>query len=224
MRSKNAALSWRRQSMRKTCPIMMPEQNLPKDLVQYASREQRLARTLSSANRSISLSSSTSADCATNGFSNNFSSISNTDENNENYCINETMASSMKPSTNGCFLSNSENNQMSSTSNVQYDHHHVHSNQYDSPNQLPELSSLNNEMFNTILTTQSVANSSANNQVSAVQHETHFGHNIEEDSGGHATPFEESRPRQLGRRSEMRSRIVSITAERNAEGNQVRLN
>lgn len=227
MRSKNAPLSWRRQSMRKTCPIILPEQNPPKDVAPNANREARITRSLSSANRSnLSTTSMTAnVDWSTN-FSDNFG-ISNADGNNGNFCFNEITPSSMPTATNACLLADSENNQMSSTSSVQCDH--VLANQYDGPNQLPELSSLNNAILSTILTThnyqQSNEISSANNQLASPQHETHethFGHNNEEESV-HTTSFEESRPRQLGRRSEIRSRIVSITAERNAEGNQVQL-
>lgn len=222
MRSKNAPLSWRRQSMRKTCPIILPEQNPPKDVAPNANREARITRSLSSANRShLSTTPMTANDDWATNFSDNFG-ISNADGNNGNFCFNEIAPSSMPTSTNACLLADTENNQMSSTSSVQCDH--VLAN---SPNQLPELSSLNNAILSTILTThnyqQSNEISGANNQLAfSPQHETHFGQNSEEESV-HTTSFEESRPRQLGRRSEIRSRIVSITAERNAEGNQVQL-
>lgn len=216
--------------MRKTCPIVLPEQNSPKNAQRHPMRNASITRTSSSAaaNRlMLSNVNSTNQLCRP-----------NCNENNENYCFNETMSSSSSTSsslTNTClFQSNSSsNNQISELQND----HVVLSN--DNTNQLPELSSLNNEFLNTILTTpnyqQSNLNSSTNIQ-SLSQHETNFVHDIDEESvrittapvtavavssASSAALLDESRPRQLGRRSEMRSRIVSITAERNAEGNQV---
>lgn len=208
MRSKNMALSWRRLSMRKTCPIVLPEQNLPKDAIQYAIEPAHFARTALSANRSH-ISANDFATNATNA----------PDENNEIYCFNDTMTPTAA-STNAYLLSHTENNEMTAMPNGQCDH--VLSTEYDSHNQLPELSSLNNEFLHTILATPNYQQSNANpsTNIHSLQHETNFVHNIEEDSDC-ATAFEESRPRQLGRRSEVRSRIVSITAERNAEGDQV---
>lgn len=210
MRSKNMALSWRRLSMRKTCPIDLPEQHSSKDAMHNA------FRSTAHIPRSLSSSSSSSANR-----SNSIVNVTSTNENNENYCSNETMTSSTTSSNTFLLSHNHENNEMSMISDQHTDH--SLSNQYiDNHDQLPELNSLNNEFLNTILTTtnyqQNVGNSNAN--TNSLQHETNFLHNMEDDSDS-MTAFEDSRPRQLGRRSEMRSRIVSITAERNAEGNQV---
>lgn len=192
--------------MRKTCPIVMPEQNSPKDATRY--RNTSIART----------SSSMSSQQYTNRLSR-----SNCGGNNDNYCFTGTIAA---PATSTPCLFQLNNNQMSPND-------HVLSTECDGQNQLPELSSLNSEFLSTILTTPNYEQSCSNSSVNMLsQHETNFVHDIDEESGRMATataqatavattPFEESRPRQLGRRSEMRSRIVSITAERNAEGNQV---
>lgn len=220
MRSKNMALSWRRLSMRKTCPIDLPEQHLSKDAIQNAFRTVHIPRSSSS---SINRTNSVANEFASNTNHSIDFNVSDADENNDNYCFNEIMTPSTITSTNAALLLHSENNDTSMISERHGDH--VLSNEYDSSNQLPELSSLNNEFLNTILATpnfqQSVATSNVN--TNSLQHETNFVHNnIDEDSDC-ATAFEDSRPRQLGRRSEMRSRIVSITAECNAEGNQVSL-
>lgn len=219
-------MSWRRLSMRKTCPIDLPDQNPPRDTTQYAIRRPtaQIARTLSSANRS----SVSTNDFTTNvNFSSNLF-VPNVDGNNENYCFNETMTPSTM-TANALLLTSNGNNHSPTTSSGQPDQH-VLSNEYDSPSQLPELSSLNNEFLNTILATPNYqqpnsnlntnSNSNSNASIHSLQHETNFVHNIDEESDC-VTAFEESRPRQFGRRSEMRSRIVSITAERSAEGNQV---
>lgn len=181
-------------------------------------RNESIARASSSANRLMSPSEN----------STNQLNRTNCNGNNENYCFNETMSSSSSSPTNACLFqtNNSSNNEMPALQNVNSDHIVVLSN--DISNQLPELSSLNNEFLNTILTPPNYQQSSSNSSTnihSLSQHETNFVHNIDEESGRTSTTtvagFDESRPRQLGRRSEMRSRIVSITAERSAEGNQV---
>lgn len=202
--------------MRKTCPIVLPEQNAPKDVMSCAMRSAPIARTASSiANRSVRATSDFPA--ASNA---NNSSRSSVDVNNDNYCFNETIPN--RSTTSAClFESNSENNQMSATLNGQCDH--VFATQYDRSNQLAELSSLNNEFLTTLLATPTyqpniVASSSAPATQSSAQRD--IMHNSEDDNE-RAPAFEDSRPRQLGRRSEVRNRIVSITAERNAEGNQV---
>lgn len=199
--------SWRRLSMRKTCPIVLPEQNSPKDASTH------IARTLSSstANRShISVS-----DFNTDG---NFTSVMNAAKNNEDYCFNDPITPS-KTFANADLLSHSEDNEMTPITNNHQ--HHFLLNEYDSRHELPELSSLNNEFLNTILSTPNYQQSSASprERIYSSQRETNCGH-IEEDTEC-VTASEESRPRQLGRRSEMRSRIVSITAEPNSEGNHV---
>lgn len=218
MRSKNMALSWRRLSMRKTCPIDLPEQHLSKDAMQNAFRTVHSPRSSSStANRSNTIAT----EFASNTNQTTDFNVSNTDENNDNYCFNETMMPSTITSTNAALLLHSENNDTPMIS--ERPREHVLSNEYDTSNQLPELSSLNNEFLNTILATPNFQQSvtTANTNTNSLQHESNFVHNhIEEDSDC-ATAFEDSRPRQWGRRSEMRSRILSITAECNAEGNQV---
>lgn len=243
-RPKNAALSWRRLSMRKTCPIDLPEQQSPRGGI-------RVARTSSSSVASTATATATATNQSSNMLANDFANNTNYtslqlnrtnyDGNNDNYCFNETMPPIASTNTR-LFQSNivagaSENNQMSTPTNgVQQRNDHVlsNNNEYiDSRNQLPELSSLNNEFLSTILTTPNYQQSNTNS-ASLLQHETNFEHSIDDEIGQITNPtalattttaaaatFEESRPRQLGRRSEMRSRIVSITAERNAEGNQV---
>lgn len=216
-RTKNAALSWSRLSMRRTCPIVMPEPNSPKDATRY--HNTTIARTTSSINP------------ASNRQYANQLSRSICDENNGNDCFDGTMSSTATSTPCLFQLNYSENNHMSYMLND-----HVLSTESYGENQLPELSSLNSEFLSTIFTTPNYGESCSNASVNMLsQHETNFGHDIDE-SGRTAvatatsaeqatavvtTQFEESRPRQLGRRSEMRSRIVSITAERNAEGNHV---
>lgn len=219
--------------MRKTCPIDLPEQRSPRVAI-------RVARTSSAA-------STTTAAAANQSLANNTNYTSlqlnrtNYDGNNDNYCFNETMppvaATNTRLFQSSVVVGASENNQMSTPTNggqQRNDHVLSSNNEYiDSRNQLPELSSLNNEFLSTILTTPNYQQSSANS-ASLLQHETNFEHSIDDEIGRITNPttvatttaaaavaFEESRPRQLGRRSEMRSRIVSITAERSAEGNQV---
>lgn len=192
--------------MRKTCPIVIPDQNQPKDTNQRSTIHQTLTiNNESHANDQATI------------------------ENNVNYYFDDTTAPQMAVATtsNGYLFATNENNEMPSTSNPQMEHfHHHNNNSYDRTNQLPELSSLNNEFLTTILTTQNYPLPTMLNVYSSPSHSDHLTDsnyvNIDEDLI-RPPQYDDTRPRQLGRRSEMRSRIVSITAERNAEGNQVNI-
>lgn len=78
-----------------------------------------------------------------------------------------------------------------------------------------DLHSLNNEFLTTILTTQR-----ATCEENAIEAQPPECRSMLNDCN---VNNEIARPRQMGRRSEVRSRIVSITTERNAAGNQVSL-
>lgn len=249
--------------MRKTCPIVLPEQNSPKDATslpptststststlplasssQYAVRPAQIARTTSAVSTST----------RTNALVTDFTNATNTTNanrlahhfGNDNYNYTEIRSDGGGGGGGGVDDDEDEydgggtNNEMPSTLNgigQQRDRLDC-----DGNNQLPELSSLNSEFLNSILSTpnyQQSSNSSHSNGVSGncapMHHETNFVHNsnsIEQDCNDSASltaaaantsiAFDDSRPRQLGRRSEMRSRIVSITAEHIAEGNSV---
>lgn len=252
--------------MRKTCPIVLPEQNSPKDAIsppsplspsQYAIRPLQIARTTSA------VSTSTRSNALVTDFTNSTNATnanrSASNFGNENYNYTEIRTPSTT-STDDYMLMHSDddvddddvvddgrgaNNEMPSTLNGIGQQRDLID--YDGNNQLPELSSLNSEFLNTILSTpnyQQSSNLSHSNNTSVnrapMHHETNFVHNsssIEQNrienaalssvtttaaAANTSTAFDDSRPRQLGRRSEMRSRIVSITAERmNAEGNPV---
>lgn len=79
----------------------------------------------------------------------------------------------------------------------------------------PDLHSLNNEFLTSILTSPRAT--CEENSIEAHSPECRTMLN------DYNVNNEIARPRQMGRRSEVRSRIVSITAERNAAGNQVSL-
>lgn len=231
--------------MRKTCPIVLPDQNSPKNATslpptstsplpssQYAVRAAQIARTTSAV--------STSA--RSNALVTDFSSATNTTNanrpanhfGNDNYSYTEIRSDGGEDEYDG-----GANNEMPSTLNgIGQQSDRI---DYDGNNQLPELSSLNSEFLNTILSAPNYQQSSNLNHSNGVSgscapmhHETNFVHNnnisIEQDCSDNAAAtaaattsiaFDDSRPRQLGRRSEMRSRIVSITAEHIAEGNPV---
>lgn len=74
-------------------------------------------------------------------------------------------------------------------------------------NETNDLDSLNSEILTTIVAGQ------------LYTADAPFGRSMADN--GLADAIEETRPRQLGRRSEAHSRVVSITAERSSEGNQV---
>lgn len=76
-----------------------------------------------------------------------------------------------------------------------------------------DLHSLNNEFLTTILTSPR-----ATCEENAIEAQSPESRTMLNDCNVNS---EIARPRQMGRRSEVRSRIVSITAERNAAGNQV---
>lgn len=246
--------------MRKTCPIVLPEQNSPKDAIsslpptsplsssQYAVRPAQIARTASAVSTST----------RTNALVTDFTSTANTNITNANRSANDNYNYTEIRSydEDGCdgggggggggedYENDGVNNEMPSTLNgIGQQRDRI---DYDGNNQLPELSSLNSEFLNTILSTPNYQhqssnlshNSSASVNCAPMHHETNFVHNdnsIEQDCNDSAPAlaiaaaaaantsivFDDSRPRQLGRRSEMRSRIVSITAEHIAEGNPV---
>lgn len=111
---------------------------------------------------------------------------------------------------------NSQQYQIGGTNSHLFDEHSYESHNtalasHTDETQSPELNSLNNEFLNTILATQ--YQSTAAEPSAGVSDATNCMNNDTVD--------DLTRPRQLGRRSEARSRIVSITAERNAEGSQV---
>lgn len=257
---KNVALSWRRLSMRKTCPIVLPEQNQPKAAIsssplppassQYAVRPGQIARTTSAVLTST----------RTNALATDFTNSTNTTNanrsashfGNDNYNYTEIRNNDDDGSGGGGGGDGGDedddddgaNNAMPSTLNgIGQQRDRI---DYDGNHQLPELSSLNSEFLTTILSTpnyQQSSNLSHNNNIAnancaPMHHETNFVHNsnsIEQDCNDSAATttsaaaaaantsiaYDDSRPRQLGRRSEMRSRIVSITAEHIAEGNPV---
>lgn len=247
---KNVALSWRRLSMRKTCPIVLPEQNSPKDAIsssQYAVRPAQIARTTSAVSTS-SRANALVTDLTNTTNNNNTINANRTAVHfgNDNYNYTEIRSDDGGGGGGGdgdeVDEDDGANNAMPSILNgigQQCDRI-----DYDGNNQLPELSSLNSEFLNTILSTpnyQQSSNLSHNSNTSVncapMHHETNFVHNninngIEQDfndrtaaaataAANTSITFDDSRPRQLGRRSEMRSRIVSITAEHIAEGNPV---
>lgn len=213
LKLENTALSWRRMSMRKTCPIVLPEQSTQKDSMY-----------------SLNSESASSLTTLPNDLNDTIIGFMDIDEHNGNYCYDDTATESTL-STNSCLLSNNHDNdnQMQITTSRQNDHGHGHTNEYTScNNQLPELNSLNNEFLNTILTTtqpyqQSSSNNPNNSSIIRTEELSDDSNLTNVDGECGVTIFDESRPRQLGRRSEARSRIVSITAERNAEGNQVNI-
>lgn len=77
-------------------------------------------------------------------------------------------------------------------------------------NETNDLDSLNSEILTTIVAGQLYTADAS------------FGRSMADNDLTDA--IEETRPRQLGRRSEAHSRVVSITAERSSEGNQVNTN
>lgn len=204
------ALSWRRLSMRKTCPVVIPEQNLQNNIVSHPQAEhQSYTNAISHDLRNI----------APKEFTND---SHDPIETNGNYCHDAAMLQMESPtprtlattSSSEYFLGDDEYNQMPSTSSFQNGNNC--DNEFNRTNQLPELSSLNNEFLNTILTTQQ-------NETNVHRSPSHLGNGVDDDASRNATTtYDDTRPRQLGRRSEIRSRIVSITAERCSEGNQVK--
>lgn len=88
-------------------------------------------------------------------------------------------------------------------------------------NRSNDVDSLNNEILTTILSTQLYQDSAD----SASMNGSHLADRrsiiLSSNDCGLPTMVDGSRPRQMGRRSEFRSRVVSITAERTSEGNQV---
>lgn len=84
-----------------------------------------------------------------------------------------------------------------------------------------DLDSLNNEVLTTILSTQLYQDTTDASSMCGTHPSDRNSMSIGDNDGGVATIVDEMRPRQLGRRSEARSRVVSITAERSSEGNQV---
>lgn len=207
--------------MRRTCPIVIPEQNQPKDSIHYRPRS-ALQTTPHHHPKDFDHDSNFITE----------TDIDTGDGNNANYCFNNSHSDVATTSNGYLFIdnTNNENNQMPSTSNLSNDDviHSSNVNAYDRINDLPELSSLNNEFLNTILASQQ--NVIHNNVQSSPMQSNHlidsnYVVNLDDDmpaTGAPVPPYsDDTRPRQLGRRSEMRSRIVSITAERNAEGNQV---
>lgn len=226
--------------MRKTCPIVLPEQNSPKDAIslpsptsssQYAVRPAQIARTTSA------VSSSTRTNALVMDFA-NATNIANANRlanhfGNDNYNYTE-----IRGGDDGNGDDGGANNEMPSTLNGIGQQLQRDRNDCDGNNQLPELSSLNTEFLDTILCTPNYPSNDASGNC-----ETNFVHtnnSIEQDcidsaaaaaaatttaavaaAANTSIAFDDSRPRQLGRRSEMRSRIVSITAEHIAEGNPV---
>lgn len=225
--------------MRKTCPIVLPEQNLPKDM----SSPHAITRTTSAVSSSSSplRSHGLLTDFNANSAGGNFGS--------DNYNYTEFRTPTQASTNNYMTIMHSddndddvhENNEFPSTLNGLGEQ--CDAINHDGHNQLPELSSLNSEFLNTILSaTPNYRKSSNSNQSNntSVNHtsmhpETNFIQNSNTNSNSNesngidsaatavitSTTCDGSRPRQLGRRSEMRSRIVSITAERIAEGNPV---
>lgn len=241
------ALSWRRLSMRKTCPIVLPEQNSPTDAISsshpqtpthYTVRPAQIARTTSAMSSPSQRSNSVLLTGSVGSFGN------------DNYNYSEIRTPSPMPSDDD--EDNDLNNGMPSTLNGMGQQHDRMD--YNGHNQLPELSALNSEFLTTILSptpnyqakssnsSQRNSNSTGVNRAN-MHHETNLVHIGRSgcDGGGDgagsnsdsnstesaviaaitSTTCEDFRPRQMGRRSEIRSRIVSITAERIAEGNPV---
>lgn len=206
--------------MRRTFPIVIPEQNQRKESIHHRPRN-ALQTTPHHYPKDF--------DIDTNFMTQTDINIG--DGNNLNYCSNDSHSDVATTSNGHLFTdNNNENNQMSSTSNLSNDDViRSNVNEYDRSYDLPELNSLNNEFLNTILTSQQ--NIIHNNvQISPMQSnhliDSNYVVNLDIDMAATAASSaiaysDDTRPRQLGRRSEMRSRIVSITAERSAEGNQV---
>lgn len=181
--------------MRKTCPILIPDQQAINHRSQIPSPNHQYQNDGAS------------------DFTIDSSDIDSVD-NNVNYRFDDDDDDDQMATTSHGYLL-TDNNEMPSTSA----HPSTDNNRID---QLPELNSLNNEFLNTILTTQSYQPQTvALPSQSEHLNDSNYVGNIDDDVI-RTTQYDDTRPRQLGRRSEMRSRIVSITAERSAEGNQVR--
>lgn len=165
LKLENTALSWRRQSMRKTCPIDMPEQNIHCiDFIDYSHTDD---------NYNVPHESSV-LQC---------NSLLSTDES-------HASQSQRRP--------------------IEHDDIEIN-----------DLDSLNNEILTTILTTQLYQDTTDASSMRATHSSDRNSMSLGDSDCGVATMVDEMRPRQLGRRSETRSRVVSITAERSSEGNQV---
>lgn len=199
--------------MRRTCPIEIPEQNQQTHSIHHRPRS-AIQTTPHRYPEDFDIDSNLMTE----------TDIDTGNENNANYCFNDSH-SDVAITSNGYLHTdnNNDSNQMPSTSNLSNDGViHSNFNENDRTNDLSELSSLNNEFLNTILTSNNVPNSpmQTNHLI-----DSNYVMNLDDDMMAIvASPpaySEDTRPRQLGRRSEMRSRIVSITAERSAEGNQV---
>lgn len=208
--------------MRRTCPIVIPDQYQQKDSIHHRPKSALQTTTPNHYPKDFDIDSNFMTE----------TDIDADNENNANYCFNDSN-SEVATTSNGYFFTdtNNENNQMPSTSNISNDDViHSNVNEYERANDMAELNSLNNEFLNTILISQQ--NIIHDNVPSSSMQSNHlidsnYVVNLDDDMAATATaapPYsDDTRPRQLGRRSEMRSRIVSITAERSAEGNQVSL-
>lgn len=211
--------------MRKTCPIVLPEQNIDHRLttaIQPIASISPCETQPLFLNQKANAIVKTSANDITNA--NIVAQSNDTDEDDENarYCFSRTMQPAAT-TTSDCFSANA-NMQMPSTSATIADHiDSIECCANDSTTtQLTDLNSFDNETFflNSILQAQHFYPApSSHSEIVAIEPNRV---DLESDASDCVRATTESnRPRQMGRRSEMRSRIVSITAERNAEGNQV---
>lgn len=168
----STALSWRRLSMRKTCPIDMPEQ------------------------------------CAVANYVANIESINDFIE------CSDTSYSTICASP---ILQNNGQLSANNTNSIQSQHQSVD----HAENQANDVDSLNNEILTTILSTQLYQDSSDLASINGSHSVDRRSIILSSNDYGLPAMVDGSRPRQMGRRSEFRSRVVSITAERTSEGNQV---
>lgn len=86
----------------------------------------------------------------------------------------------------------------------------------DNGNETNDLDSLNSDILTTIVAGQLYT------MDAAFMHGAYAADRGSTVDQSLTAAIDDTRPRQLGRRSEARSRVVSITAERSSEGNQVR--
>lgn len=225
--------------MRKTCPIVLPEQNFShhNHTVQSAVKMPKTRSIesqplfLNNQNAKASANEYITANTSTNTMPNNMHSLStialqdsedddDDDDNEKNYCFDRTIQATPISTT---------NNQMPSTSIDD----RIDCSSDSTVKPMTELNSLNNEFFNSILTHQQQQQQQRfypSQATTAITIEPLMqrlsndsnctAEDVDNESSSRNT-IESNRPRQMGRRSEMRSRIVSITAERSAEGNQV---